>query len=232
MLRRCIVAALLIALVFPVAAQPPGGVIVRCQSGLFGSFKRCPAPITGRVILVRERSHNKCWEGQTWGWDRNSIWVDDGCKADFQVGGYWGRGGPGPGQGPGPGGYYDDRYRDRGTGTGTAIAIGAVAAVIIGAILASRDKHPVEVEEGVVVPDWAVGTFRGYSPKTDRYIDITIVRAGGVSGSLDQDAFLGKVSKDGRLHLGDVAYTMKRQSWGFMATQVNDPEDIVSFRRQ
>jgi hypothetical protein len=108
----------------------------------------------------------------------------------------------------------------------------ATAAVIIGAILATKDKHPTVVEEGVTVADWAVGRFKGYSPKTDRYIDITIVKAGGVSGSLDQDAFLGKVSKDGRLHLGDVAYTMKRQSWGFMATQVNDPEDIVSFRRQ
>jgi hypothetical protein len=232
MFRRCTVAILLVALVLPVAAQRPGGMIIRCESGIFGRFKRCAAPTTGRVELIRERSYNRCRQGQTWGWDRGSIWVDDGCKAEFRVGGDWGRG-RGPGGGPGPGGYYDDRYRDRGTGTGTAIAVGAItAAAIIAAILASKDKQPAAVEEGVIVPDWAVGAFRGYSPKTDRYIDVTIARAGQVTGALEQDGFVGQVTKDGRLQLGEVAFDLKRQSWGFVATQVDDPENIVSFRRQ
>jgi len=108
----------------------------------------------------------------------------------------------------------------------------ATAAVIIGAILASHDKHPVEVEAGVTVADWAVGRFKGDSPKTDRYIDITIKQAGAVTGTLDQDPFTGKVSKDGRPYLGDAAFKMKQQSWGVVATQVDDPENIVSFRRQ
>lgn len=84
----------------------------------------------------------------------------------------------------------------------------------------------------MTVADWAVGQFKGYSPKTDRYLDITINKTGGVTGTLDQDEFTGKVSKDGRLHLGDAAFKMKQQSWGFVATQVDDSENIVSFRRQ
>lgn len=53
-----------------------------------------------------------------------------------------------------------------------------------------------------------------------------------MTGTLDQDPFTGKVSKDGRPYLGDAAFKMKQQSWGVVATQVDDPENIVSFRRQ
>jgi hypothetical protein len=103
----------------------------------------------------------------------------------------------------------------------------ATAAVIIGAILASHDKHPVEVEAGVTVADWAVGRFKGDSPKTDRYIDITIKQAGAVTGTLDQDPFTGKVSKDGRPYLGDAAFKMKQQSCGVVDTHVfNLPKKV------
>ena len=234
MFRRCTVAALLVVLVLPVGAQYYGGTVVRCESGWFGSFKRCDVPTRGYVELVYERSNHKCQLGYTWGFDRYGIWVDDGCKAEFRIGG--GPGGPGgPGGVQGGGGYYrNDPYdRDRGMGTGTKVVIGAVAAAaIIGAILATKDKHPTEIEEGVVVPTWAVGHFKGYSPKTDRNVDITIEQAGGVAGTLDQDGFTGRVTKDLKLYLGDVPFSMKQTSWGFVATAVDDSENIVSLRRQ
>jgi hypothetical protein len=37
----------------------------------------------GRVRLVRQLSDKPCREGRTWGYDRNGIWVDDGCRAIF-----------------------------------------------------------------------------------------------------------------------------------------------------
>jgi hypothetical protein len=35
--------------------------------------------------LVRQRSGSPCIEGRTWGRDRSGVWVDRGCRADFEV---------------------------------------------------------------------------------------------------------------------------------------------------
>ncbi|MBO0724997.1 MAG: DUF3011 domain-containing protein [Blastocatellia bacterium] len=39
----------------------------------------------GEVRLIRQRSGSPCIFGRTWGRDRNGVWVDRGCRADFQV---------------------------------------------------------------------------------------------------------------------------------------------------
>jgi hypothetical protein len=39
------------------------------------------------VRLVNQRSGSACEEGRTWGVNRSGIWVDRGCRADFEVGG-------------------------------------------------------------------------------------------------------------------------------------------------
>jgi hypothetical protein len=54
--------------------------------------------ITGGVVrLVNQRSESACVEGWTWGFNRNSVWVDHGCRADFEIG--RGRGGGAYGRG-------------------------------------------------------------------------------------------------------------------------------------
>ena len=45
----------------------------------------CPADTRGGVQLKKQHSEAKCVEGTTWGYDRNGIWVDRGCRADFEV---------------------------------------------------------------------------------------------------------------------------------------------------
>ena len=37
------------------------------------------------VQLNRQLSRTPCTEGYTWGYDRNAIWVDRGCRAEFLV---------------------------------------------------------------------------------------------------------------------------------------------------
>ncbi len=37
-----------------------------------------------RVKLKRQLSNSGCWEGNTWGYDRNGIWVDNGCSGVFK----------------------------------------------------------------------------------------------------------------------------------------------------
>jgi hypothetical protein len=41
----------------------------------------------GGVRLRRQRSRDACVQGVSWGFDRNGIWVDKGCRAEFEIGG-------------------------------------------------------------------------------------------------------------------------------------------------
>jgi Protein of unknown function (DUF3011) len=50
------------------------------------------------VRLVRQISGSACIQGSTWGVDRQGVWVDRGCRAEFVVG----RGGPPPPPPPPP----------------------------------------------------------------------------------------------------------------------------------
>jgi len=56
---------------------------VYCESG---DNRRhwCREGINARVRLVRQRK-GRCIQGRTWGVDRAGIWVDRGCRADFEV---------------------------------------------------------------------------------------------------------------------------------------------------
>ena len=60
---------------------------VTCESVNFRN-QECTVP-GGPVALVRQLSRDDCIEGQTWGFDRdnNAIWVSQGCRAEFRVGG-------------------------------------------------------------------------------------------------------------------------------------------------
>ncbi len=68
------------------------GSVVTCSSD---DMKRHYCDTGGqRVTLVRQRSDAACREGYSWGQDSRGVWVDHGCRADFQVGGrhggrYW-----------------------------------------------------------------------------------------------------------------------------------------------
>ncbi|HWC20544.1 MAG TPA: DUF3011 domain-containing protein [Terriglobales bacterium] len=45
----------------------------------------CESDIQGEAELVRQRSGSPCRQGYSWGNDRRGIWVDHGCRADFQL---------------------------------------------------------------------------------------------------------------------------------------------------
>ena len=46
----------------------------------------CPVDTRGGVRLVRKRSDSACVWGDSWGYDRKGVWVDRGCRADFEIG--------------------------------------------------------------------------------------------------------------------------------------------------
>jgi hypothetical protein len=57
----------------------------RCESSR-DSRHRCSFEGVGRVEFLRQVSQRNCIEGRTWGIEgRHTVWVSDGCRADFVV---------------------------------------------------------------------------------------------------------------------------------------------------
>ena len=63
----------------------PPPIILTCSSN---NMRRvfCAADTRRGVRLVKQRSGSACIQGQTWGYGKRSVWVDRGCRADFQLG--------------------------------------------------------------------------------------------------------------------------------------------------
>lgn len=61
-----------------------GGREISCESNN-NRQNRCNMSIRRDVRLIRQNSGSPCIEGQTWGWDRNGVWVSNGCRGRFQV---------------------------------------------------------------------------------------------------------------------------------------------------
>lgn len=87
------------------------GQTFRCRSEAF-RYAHCRTDVRGGVHLVRQISRTQCVEGRNWGVDRNGVWVDQGCDAEFRSvssgrpGGGPGWGGPGWGGPPSTGGTF------------------------------------------------------------------------------------------------------------------------------
>ncbi len=87
----------------PVAKQTTYAIVV-CES-LNNQQSFCKADAYLGARLAREISHNRCYEGRTFGFERGGIWINGGCRGEFEIGrGIGAPIGPGPGQGAGPGG--------------------------------------------------------------------------------------------------------------------------------
>lgn len=62
---------------------------VVCESQNNGRTN-CNADTSYGVLLTRQISKSSCNLGSDWGYDHNGIWVTNGCRAEFTVGGYRG----------------------------------------------------------------------------------------------------------------------------------------------
>ena len=62
-------------------------VTKKCESWNY-KFNKCGCSSLGTiqsVTLHKQESKTMCKEGQNWGYDDNSIWVNDGCRAEFDI---------------------------------------------------------------------------------------------------------------------------------------------------
>lgn len=71
---------------YPGGGYPGGGYgqVIRCESQDYRTI-RCGADTRGGVQLQRQLGNAACVQGRSWGWDRNAIWVSNGCRAEFLV---------------------------------------------------------------------------------------------------------------------------------------------------
>jgi DUF3011 family protein len=58
---------------------------LKCSSDL-GTRQYCAAETRGRARLTRQISESACRMGYSWGYDSNGVWVDHGCRAEFEIG--------------------------------------------------------------------------------------------------------------------------------------------------
>ena len=64
--------------------QPISAQIFRCESNN-RIRKYCSVDTQAGVRFVRKVSNEKCTQGSSWGFDRNGVWVDNNCRADFEI---------------------------------------------------------------------------------------------------------------------------------------------------
>jgi Protein of unknown function (DUF3011) len=61
--------------------QPVGTLL--CESRNYAQQYCSTGQFVYRAWLVTQRSRSPCRQGQTWGYDRNGIWVTQGCEGEF-----------------------------------------------------------------------------------------------------------------------------------------------------
>ena len=61
-----------------------GRLTITCSSD-DGKRHSCPAETRYGVRMFHQLSKTRCAEGYSWGFDRNGIWTDHGCRAEFRL---------------------------------------------------------------------------------------------------------------------------------------------------
>lgn len=69
----------------PAITQAQSGTVT-CTSVPGGPQVHCPADTSNGVILVNSTGPTACLLGRTWGYDKDSVWVSDGCVGEFRTG--------------------------------------------------------------------------------------------------------------------------------------------------
>ncbi len=67
------------------AAVPGPGATLTCESQP-GQRLACPANTSSGVTLAKQTGAVNCVLGQTWNYDAGSVWVAEGCSAEFALG--------------------------------------------------------------------------------------------------------------------------------------------------
>lgn len=191
---RPLALVLVTAIVVPAMPSPARADerTIRCES-VRGRYRFCPADTDNRVELRRQLSGTPCHLWRNWGYDRRGVWVDDGCRAEFRVG------------------------KGLSGGETAAIVGGIAAAAIIAGIIASKSGDKSGHDRNV--PEWAVGSFRGWDDVEGVALQLNIAPSGGVQGWANHEEFTGRLESD-RLYTGGRTFRVSRRGDGILLDEV------------
>ncbi len=211
----CIFGIAFLSLTF--SPQAVADYTVTCESKN-NHHKRCKLGNHGYITMTRQLSRSSCIQGKTWDWDRKSIWVDDGCRAEFNVA--------------------SSEHEDHHSSAGEAAGV-ILGAALLGALASNSshdDKHKYNDENyygsrhSSYVPKWMVGTFEGYNPTYGADITITIKSNGRVKADIGNRTIKGYIN-DERLHVGSTVFDVDRIRHGFVTSQIGDRHNEVRYRK-
>ena len=136
-----------------------------------GRRNTCSVNTRGGVRLLEQKSDARCTEGRTWGFRSNYIWVDRGCRADFEVGDRGYRGGDRDRDRDRDG----DRDRGHGSVTWTGKVNHDVKLIVYGSRLevfvqSGKDQGPGRYYFSSPLPRDAVITVRRVKGRNDVYV--------------------------------------------------------------
>jgi hypothetical protein len=83
---RTLLVMMALGTAWPLVAQPVDPAVAVVCGSKPGERQTCVADTTGGVSLVRSTGAVACELGTSWGFDEKSIWVRDGCSAEFSLG--------------------------------------------------------------------------------------------------------------------------------------------------
>lgn len=205
---RAVATVLLGALVLGFASAPAmAEARIVCESRNY-QYAYCRADLRGaRVSMVNELSRGRlCREGYGWGTDRRGIWVDRGCRAEFEI---------------------RERGRERDRDRGVEIGAGTAVGLFLGAMIANSKS-----ESNQAIPSWAIGTFQGYNGSFGEDVTLVINPDGVVQEYTRMGEVRGNwIPGSSQINVGGPVYNVTQEANGVRTTQVNAPSNIVSYRR-
>lgn len=66
------------------APAAPSKPLLLCESRE-RKARRCDGDTGAGVRMVKQLSKTECVEGRSWGYDAHGVWVEDGCRAEFEL---------------------------------------------------------------------------------------------------------------------------------------------------
>ena len=193
---RAAVALTMLALVIP--AAPPAWAArgtIRCESRN-NSRNFCRVDTENNVSLRQQLSSAPCQRNRTWGFDGNGIWVDRGCRGEFDFG--------------------RSSNNSNNNNNSAAIAAGILGALAIGAVIAnSQDQNtppvppPPRPLPPTRPPSWAVGTFHAWDPESHNTVILDVAGDGRVFLRNE----VGRVINQGSFRDGMVNWNNGQRSW-------------------
>jgi hypothetical protein len=182
---------------------------ITCES-TENKYRYCAAKTDNEVRMLRQISSERCEQGKSWGYDKEGVWVDMNCAAEFRVG----RSGP---------------------STSQKLAAGAAAgAAVLQAMLGGQQA----TAAGPAAPAAAsselspslVGTFSAVHPKSGENYYVTIDAQGVVDGRVKDRQFFGRV-KGQQIFVGAAAFPFRQEGDGFLVYETGKESDGVHFAK-